>query len=225
MTKTVAIITAGGRGKRMGRPKQFLKIGGRPMLEITLRVFDRCQAIDGIVLVVAKEDLSKAKRLQSKKLIGVVAGGPERHDSVWNGLQAVPADADLIAIHDGARPFVTAKVIEEAVSEAAKCGAVVVGVPIKDTVKKVESRTLNVGGTADRNCLWAAQTPQVFKREIILRAYQSRGRVKNITDDAMLVENLGIPVKMVLGSYANLKITTPEDLVLAKGAMNVSFAK
>jgi len=210
--KTIAIIVAGGKGKRMGKPKQFLKIEGKPMLEWTVAAFQRAQSIDGIILVVSKEDLAKAKRIRSAKIIEVVESGKERTDSVRNGLKVLPPSAEIVVIHDGARPAVTVDIIERSVREAKKCGAIVAGVPVKDTVKKVESRKLKVERSLNRDELWLAQTPQTFKVSLIRRAYAQPA--EKVTDDAMLVEKLKIPVKMVMGAYENLKVTTPEDLKL-----------
>lgn len=214
--KTVAIITAAGYGKRMGRPKQFIEIGCKPILERTLTVFNGTKVVDEMILVVNPEDVERSKKLKFSKLKKIIAGGKERQDSVFNGLKALPEDAEIVAIHDGARPFVSEQIIEKAISEAKDFGAVVVGVPVKDTIKSVTSNGNRVTGTLNRDELWAAQTPQVFKKDIIVRAYQCKHRV---TDDAMLVEKLGIPVKMVMGSYQNIKITTTEDLKIAQGIL------
>lgn len=209
MQNTYAIIVAGGKGRRMGRPKQFLRIAGKPMLAWVLGAFQKARAIDGIILVVAKEQLAAAKRLRYSKIFRVVAGGKERQDSVRNGLRQLPESAEIVAIHDGARPAVTPEIIERSVRAARKCGAAVAGVPVKDTIK-VTSNQLTVTRTIDRNKLWAAQTPQAFKVSLIKKAYSKlKG---NVTDDAMAVEKSKIPVKMVMGSYENLKVTTPEDL-------------
>ncbi|MDI6731471.1 MAG: 2-C-methyl-D-erythritol 4-phosphate cytidylyltransferase [Candidatus Margulisbacteria bacterium] len=222
--KTIAIIAAGGQGKRMGRPKQFLKIAGKPMLWWSLFAFQGCEAIDGIIVVVNKDDMLKVKRFKFSKLLAVVAGGKERQDSVYNGLQALPADTGIVAIHDGARPLVTIDVINQAVCAAKQGGAVVVGVPVRDTIKQMtndkcqmsnEGKNI-IGKTLDRSQLWAAQTPQVFKKEILLKAYKKGYNKSLATDDAVLVEKMGVPVKMVMGYYDNIKITTPEDLAVAK---------
>jgi 2-C-methyl-D-erythritol 4-phosphate cytidylyltransferase len=215
--KTVAIITAAGYGKRMGRPKQFIEIAGKPILEWTLSVFENAKIIDEIILVVNKEEVARAKKFKFSKLKQVVAGGKERQDSVYAGLKALPEDAGMVVIHDGARPFVSSEIIENAVAEAKECGVVVVGVPVTDTIKAVDRQRLTVNNTLNREELWAAQTPQVFKREVILRAYEKGKDKQRVTDDAMLVEKIGIPVKMVMGSYRNIKITTPEDLKIAQG--------
>ncbi len=218
--KSIAIIVAGGKGKRMGRPKQFIKIAGKPVLWWTVKAFQKNKSIDGIVLVVNAQDIPRAKRFGFSKVIGVVAGGLERQDSVYNGILALPDDADIVAIHDGARPLISSEIIDKAIEEASIYGAVVVGVPVKDTIKSVELRTLNVECSLKRDVLWSAQTPQIFRKEVLLKAYKKGYNKSSVTDDAMLVERLGIPVKMVMGSYTNLKITTPEDLLVASQILN-----
>ncbi len=213
--KTIAIIVAGGKGKRMGRPKQFLKIAGKPMLWLTLLAFQACKEVDGIIVVVSNEDIPKVKRFKFNKILAIVAGGKERQDSVYNGLKALPNDTEIVAIHDGARPFIAPNTVTKAVEAAKRWGAVVVGVPMKDTIKVVGSRELIVGSTLKREELWSAQTPQIFRKEVLLKAYKKGYNKYSVTDDATLVERLGIPVRMVMGDYSNLKITTPEDLLVA----------
>jgi 2-C-methyl-D-erythritol 4-phosphate cytidylyltransferase len=215
--RNIVIIVAGGKGKRMGKPKQFLKIAGKPMLAWTVAAFQKCHAIDGIILVVAKEQMTLAKRIKAAKLIAVVSGGEERQDSVRNGLVALPASTEIVAIHDGARPGLSVETIERSIKEAKNYGAVVVGVPVKDTIKVVSRQSLVVSQTADRSNLWAAQTPQTFQLEIIRKAYDRL--IENVTDDAMAVEKLGIPVRMVMGEYTNIKVTTPEDLTIMKSIL------
>lgn len=216
--KIIAIIVAGGKGKRMGKPKQFLKIAGRPMLEWTLSAFQKSEIVDGIVLVVAKGQMGAAKKLRFSKTIKIVEGGSERQDSVRKGLAVLPEGTEIVAIHDGARPAVTVSIIEKSIRAARRFGAAIVGVPLKDTIKQTtntKKQTTNntktsIINTLNRERLWAAQTPQVFRKEIILRAY--RKSCAGATDDAMRVERMGIPVKIVIGDYENLKVTTPEDL-------------
>ena len=209
--KIAVIIAAGGSGKRMGRPKQFLPLAGKAVVEWTIEVFRKIKVVGQIVLAVPEDDLERAKNLG----VTVVAGGEERGDSVKNGLKAVAFDTDIVMIHDGARPLITPDIIEKAISEAKEYGAAVVGVPVKDTIKRVGD-DLIIKDTVDRQALWSAQTPQVFKYEIITRAYAKKG---SATDDAKLVEDLGIKVKMVMGSYENIKITTPEDLIVAEAIL------
>jgi len=209
--KVAVIIAAGGSGKRMGRPKQFLPLAGKAVVEWTIEVFRKIKVVGQIVLAVPEDDLERAKNLG----VTVVAGGEERGDSVKNGLKAVAPDTDIVIIHDGARPLITPDIIEKAISEAKEHGAAVVGVPVKDTIKRVGD-DLMIKETVDRQILWQAQTPQVFKYEIITRAYAKK---RSATDDAKLVEDLGIKVKMVMGSYENIKITTPEDLIVAEAIL------
>jgi len=216
--KTVAIIVAAGQGKRMGQPKQFLTIGEKPMLLWTLAAFDKTRVIDGIILVVNGEDVERAKKFGVSKLKKVITGGVKRKDSVYEGLKAVPPGAEVVAIHDGARPFVSSQIIEAAVAEAKASGAAIVGIPVTDTVKTVNNNL--VTGTLDRSGLWVAQTPQVFKKDIILRAYEEGWNRHEVTDDAMLVEKMGIPLKMVMGSPLNIKITSPDDLKIAEGILD-----
>jgi 2-C-methyl-D-erythritol 4-phosphate cytidylyltransferase len=209
--KIAVIIAAGGSGKRMGHPKQFLPLAGKAVVEWTIEVFRKIKAVGQIVLAVSEDDLERAKNLG----VTVVAGGEERGNSVKNGLKAISPDCDLVIIHDGARPLITPDIIEKAISEAKEHGAAVVGVPVKDTIKRVGD-DLMIKETVDRQALWQAQTPQVFKYEIITRAYAKK---RSATDDAKLVEDLGIKVKIVMGSYENIKITTPEDLIVAEAIL------
>lgn len=210
--KTSVIIAAGGVGKRMGRKKQFLPLAGSSVLEWTISAFKKVKAVSEIIIVVDYEEMERAKNLGVK----VVAGGKERQDSVKNGMKVVSPDTDIVLIHDGARPLITIDIIDKAIRVAAEYGAAVVGVPAKDTIKRVGD-DLFVKDTVDRNTIWQAQTPQAFKYEIITRALaRSKGPA---TDDSKLVEDLGIKVKMVMGSYENIKITMPEDLVIAESIL------
>ncbi|HTY13712.1 MAG TPA: 2-C-methyl-D-erythritol 4-phosphate cytidylyltransferase [Candidatus Omnitrophota bacterium] len=210
--KVSVIIAAGGSGKRMGTPKQFLPLCGRPLVEWTVRAFKAVKRIGQIILVVSGDDSVKAETFG----VEVATSGPERQDSVKNGLALVSLDCDIVLVHDGARPLITADIIEKAIDAADRYGAAVVGVPVKDTIKAVGDDSF-IAGTADRSKLWAAQTPQAFKREIITRAYQN---IKGIvTDDSKLAEQLGVKVKMIMGSYENIKITTPEDLMMAEAVL------
>lgn len=211
---TIAIIVAGGKGKRMGRPKQFIAIAGRPMLWRTIAAFEKATMVDGIIVVVNRTDIPKVKRFEFDKIRAVVAGGKERQDSVYHGLQSLPPDCGLVAIHDGARPLINPHIINLAIKEAARHGAVVVGVPVKDTIKQV-GRDLNVLRTLERSELWAAQTPQVFRKDLLLKAFKKGYNKCQVTDDAMLVEKMGGRAKMVMGSHDNIKVTTAEDLAVA----------
>jgi 2-C-methyl-D-erythritol 4-phosphate cytidylyltransferase len=236
--KNIAIIVAGGQGRRMGQPKQFLKINGKPMLEWTVAAYQACLLIDGIILVIAPDQFKAARKIKAKKIINIVAGGRERQDSVWNGLDLLPESCEIVAIHDGARPAVTKEIIDKSIREAKQHGAAIVAVPIKDTIKmtndedemknashresvissarggklKIKNEGVTIKKTVDRKSLWAAQTPQTFRVGIIRQAYvRLKGKA---TDDAMAVEKLGLPVRIVVGSYDNIKVTTPADLVM-----------
>jgi 2-C-methyl-D-erythritol 4-phosphate cytidylyltransferase len=221
--EVTALLTAAGFGSRMksgGVSKQYLLLGDRPILAHTLALFERHPLVKRIVMTVPADDLDFCRkaiveRYGFAKVSALVAGGTERQDSVRNGLEACSAAAeDIVLIHDGVRPFVTAETITAAVAAAQECGACVVGVPVKDTVKQVVGDL--IVATPERKSLWLAQTPQAFRYALIRAAH--RAAVADGftgTDDAGLVERLGRPVAMVAGNYRNIKITTPEDLLIA----------
>ncbi|MFH1542488.1 MAG: 2-C-methyl-D-erythritol 4-phosphate cytidylyltransferase [bacterium] len=217
--KTVAIITAAGNSKRMGKPKLFIELFGRTILERTLSVFEESSMIDEIILVINEADIAKAQKFKFSKLRKIVPGGKERQNSVYNGLSVIPDEAEIVLIHDGARPFVTQQMISAAVEEAEVTGAVVVGVPVKDTIKRVVPKIDKVMGTLNREELWTAQTPQAFRKEVIVSSYENGVDQGLVTDDATLVEKMGIQVKMIPGNYSNIKITTPGDLIVARMIM------
>jgi 2-C-methyl-D-erythritol 4-phosphate cytidylyltransferase len=221
--KTLALIPAGGSGKRISadRSKQYLLIEGIPILAYTLKVFQESPVIDAILIIAPPGDISNVKndiveRYNLSKVENIVPGGLERQDSVWNGLRGMGKETDIVLIHDGVRPFVTDTHIRTSIEEAIKYDAVTLGIPSKDTVKHVNSDGWIVN-TLNRSELRMIQTPQTFRRHIIQQAYQKAYDDDFYgTDDAMLVERLGIPVKVIEGSYGNLKITTREDLLLAE---------
>jgi 2-C-methyl-D-erythritol 4-phosphate cytidylyltransferase len=217
--KTVAIIPAGGMGKRMGSelPKQYLSLAGIPILVITLRAFQHSPLIDEILLAVPEGDLSDVRRniieqFHITKVSLVLAGGRERQDSVRNALAHLREEHNLVLVHDGVRPFVTEDLIKRVVAGANAFGAAIVGVPVRDTVKEVDRKGC-VARTVPREGLWLTQTPQAFRREVILAAY-GKAAVDRFygTDDASLVERTGICVRMIPGDADNIKLTTPEDL-------------
>jgi len=223
--KVSAIIVSAGKGIRMGSdtPKPFIKICGIPIIVLTLSVFNKCKLIDEIILVVNAGEIDNANKIIKKyklsKVNEIVAGGKERQNSVSNGLRIIGDDCDIIIIHDGARPFVTEEIIKSSISEAKYSGAAVAGVPVKDTIKTVDASG-EIDGTLNRTKLWAAQTPQTFKADLIKSAYKTAlSRGINATDDSMMVEHIGHKVTMVTGSHENIKITTPEDLVIAEAIM------
>jgi 2-C-methyl-D-erythritol 4-phosphate cytidylyltransferase len=242
--KVTAIVPAAGSGLRMkGKvPKQFLLLDGVPILVHTLRVLDLAPKVHEVILVVPEShrlfcQTEIVNKYNFKKVSKVIPGGERRQDSVYEGLQAVSSDADWVMVHDGVRPFVTQSMIESAIETAqeAKDGAVV-AIPMRDTPKEVSSvppptaarladgqgrtgagQTGRITKTLDRGRLWLAQTPQVFRRALFLKAHQA-ARSQGIygTDDAALVERLGGRVLIVLGSEENIKVTTPADLELAE---------
>lgn len=220
--KAWVIIPAAGSGERMKTdvPKVLLDLAGRPVLAHTLQAFEDCPVIDGVVVVGPQEHLQAFSDIirdaKFKKVRAVVAGGATRTQSVRHGLRALAESVDMVLIHDGARPLVSREVIEESIRECGIRGAVIVAVPVKPTLKVVDPRTRIVSETLDRTLVWEIQTPQVFQREIIERAYSGD---ENATDDASLVERLGIPVAVCAGDHRNIKITTPEDLVIAQALL------
>ncbi|MBN2282605.1 MAG: 2-C-methyl-D-erythritol 4-phosphate cytidylyltransferase [Deltaproteobacteria bacterium] len=220
--RTVAIIVAGGSGKRMNTPvpKQFINLGGMPVLSRTISRFEQASSVTRIVLVVPKGDMEHVRHsivgVQPRtKVIDVVAGGAARQDSVRNGLGAVGDEADIVVIHDGVRPFVDVALIEQVIAEAVRFGAAALAVPVRDTVKAVGTGGV-VLDTPDRETLRFIQTPQAFQREILAEAYRKAYQDGFYgTDDAGLVERMGHPVRVMEGSYRNIKITTEDDLLLA----------
>jgi 2-C-methyl-D-erythritol 4-phosphate cytidylyltransferase len=218
------VIPAGGSGTRMGGrvPKQFMRIGGEPILAATVRRFASHPAVRLVVVAAPRAHLARTRQalgpLMRRVSIGVVEGGAERQESVWRGVQAVPAETEIILVHDAVRPFVTRSLIDAVLEAAAETGAAVCARPIAETVKRVVNG--RVEQTVDRQGLWAVQTPQGFHAGLLREAH-GRARRDGVigTDDAMLVERLGRPVRVVLGIAANVKITTPEDLRSARGAV------
>lgn len=219
-----AIVLAGGQGHRMGTKvqKQYLEVSGKPVLAYSLEVFERSPVIDDIILVVGagQEEYCRRQIIEKygiTKVREIVEGGSERYESVWNGLRILDPRG-YVFIHDGARPFVTEEIIERVYEDVKKYKACVVGMPVKDTIKIVDENGMSVS-TPDRKTLWMIQTPQVFETKLIRDAYFElmRLQLKNVTDDAMVVEKIfGNAIKMTVGSYENIKLTTPEDLKIAE---------
>jgi len=229
MTKISAIIPAAGSGKRMGgnRSKQYMTIGERPIFIETLMVFNESPYIDEIILVSPPADIDLMKKMLKKynlaKVSKLVKGGKERQDSISNGLDALDRSSTIVLIHDGVRPFISDEIIKELIDAVNQYGAAIAAVPVKDTVKKVLNRPISGASiieTVPRENLWLAQTPQAFSAKLIIDAYANAGE-KGIrgTDDASLLEAMGLDVKIVMGSYENIKITTPEDLVFAEAIL------
>ena len=212
-----AIIVAAGRSSRMGGvDKTFAPLLGAPLIARTVERFETHPAIGEITLVLAAESVELGRELAEargwRKVTQVCAGGARRQDSVYNGLTAL-SPCELVMAHDGARPCVDAATLERGIRAAAEHGAAVAGTPVKDTIKRV-SPELVVEETPERARLWAAQTPQVFRYDLLLEAHRrSEG---DFTDDAAMVESLGHPVRMFEGTYENIKVTTAGDLVIAE---------
>jgi 2-C-methyl-D-erythritol 4-phosphate cytidylyltransferase/2-C-methyl-D-erythritol 2,4-cyclodiphosphate synthase len=225
--RTIAIIPAGGAGKRLKShiAKQYLLLDSLPVLVHTLKVFQKSKEIDEIIIALPPEDLVHIRQeLIEKygltKVTNAVAGGNERQDSVKNCLTAIEGKCDLVVIHDAVRPFVSEELIKQVVDSAKTTGAAIAGVKTKDTIKEVKEDNM-VGATVPRQNLWLTQTPQAFDFELLRKAYQ-KAYAENFygTDDASLVERLGKEVKMMEGSYENIKITTNEDMLMANALIN-----
>ncbi len=213
-----AVIVAAGASRRMaGIDKTWAVVRGQPVLAHTVAVFARSPHISAIVLVVAPDRLEDARALVAALPSGtcalVVAGGARRRDSVLAGLEAMPANCTIAVIHDGARPLVTEAIIVAGLRAVGETGAATAGVPVKDTIKRVDAAGL-VFETPDRAMLYAIQTPQVFDRARILAAHRATDPALDATDDALLAEAQGQHVRIFPGSYVNLKITTPDDLAI-----------
>jgi 2-C-methyl-D-erythritol 4-phosphate cytidylyltransferase len=223
VSRAAAIVPAAGRGTRIGAktPKTFLDLGGVPLLARTIALLAASRRIDLIQPVLPRTHLARFRsgilaRHRWDACRPAVAGGRERQDSVAAGLRALPDDVEFVVIHDGARPFATTALVERVLAEARRHGAAIAAIPVQDTVKRV-SADLFLGVTVDRRGLWLAQTPQAFSVALLREAHAlARDARLAGTDDAALVEALGHPVRVVPGSRLNFKITTREDLSLAR---------
>ncbi|MBT2292430.1 2-C-methyl-D-erythritol 4-phosphate cytidylyltransferase [Paenibacillus albidus] len=221
MSNSVGVVmVAAGRGTRMGtaESKQYLLLKGKPIIVHTLEVFQQHKLISEIVLVTGEQDMERCREwidtYKLDKVTGVVCGGAERQHSVYNGLRQL--NSTWVMVHDGVRPFVQPSEIEACYERARQVGASVLAVPVKDTIKQVDSDG-KVLSTPDRRSLWAIQTPQTFRASELRLAYEAAERDGFLgTDDASLAERAGIAVSVVEGSYRNIKITTPEDLDFAE---------
>ncbi|MBO3796197.1 2-C-methyl-D-erythritol 4-phosphate cytidylyltransferase [Bacillus subtilis] len=218
------VIPAAGQGKRMkaGRNKLFIELKGDPVIIHTLRVFDSHRQCDKIILVINEQEREHFQQLLSdypfQTSIELVAGGDERQYSVYKGLKAVKQEK-IVLVHDGARPFIKHEQIDELIAEAEQTGAATLAVPVKDTIKRVQD--LQVSETIERPSLWAVQTPQAFRLSLLMKAHAEAERKGFLgTDDASLVEQMeGGSVRVVEGSYTNIKLTTPDDLTSAEAIM------
>lgn len=217
------IIAAAGMSNRMGSKinKQFIVIDNKPILAHTIEKFEDCRYVDEIIVVSKEQEVEYCRKeivrkYGYRKVTNIIKGGKERQDSIYNGIMALNERTDIVLTHDGARPFVRMESIISGIEGALEHGACVIGVPLKDTIKVIEDNN-QVHHTPNRALLWAAQTPQCFQIDLLKEGYEyaiSEGILG--TDDSSLVEKKGYPVKMIMGTYDNIKITTPEDLVVAE---------
>lgn len=227
VAEAFAVIVAAGRSTRMrGSDKQFLELAGLPVLRQTLTVFEKSGQIAGVVLAVAPERYldpgpGAFRAWGLNKLIAIVPGGNTRQQSVLNGLLAIPFNCRTVLVHDGARPLVTVEEIEAVVAAAGEYGAATLAVPVKDTVKEADGQGF-VARTPNRDLLWLTQTPQGFSYQLLMEAHRLAGQSAAATDDASLVEAAGHKVKLVPGSYRNIKITTPEDIYIAEALIKAA---
>ena len=217
----IAVVPAAGSGSRLGgrRPKQFLRLGKAPLLVHTLRALASVREVNGIIVAAPPADVRATRRLLLRyripRLLTVVAGGTERQESVWLALQAVPAESELLVVHDAVRPFIAPKLVRAVLAEARRHGAATCGLPVSETMKRVREGVVET--TVEREGLWLVQTPQAFQRDLLWGAHEKAKRDGFWgTDDAVLVERLGFQVRMVPGLLENLKITTREDLSRAR---------
>ncbi|MGE5309173.1 MAG: 2-C-methyl-D-erythritol 4-phosphate cytidylyltransferase [Deltaproteobacteria bacterium] len=217
-----AIILAAGKGTRFGSrvPKPFVRLAGEQVLSYCLKTFGSMRDIRQVIIAVSpagRQQLTRLLKGLRLSNVHVVAGGSRRQDSVRNALRALDPRTEIVLIHDGVRPFADKDLTQRVIRAAADAGAAIAAVPAKNTIKSVRRAggKLVVDGTPRRESLWEVQTPQAFRKDLILKAYCSCGK-RSVTDDASLVERLGKPVAVVEGSYSNIKITTPEDLAIAE---------
>lgn len=218
------VIVAAGRGDRMGTPtpKQLLDLGGRPILQHSVRLFDRHPAVSELVVVLPSDRIEEAERLvgPTARRCRVVGGGVRRQDSVRAGAHALSDNVDVVLVHDAARPFADDRIIERVLTGVAERGAAVPAIPVRETVKQRDPATRCVSRTIARDDIWLAQTPQGFRRDVLAAAFAEADRGGEATDEAVLVERAGLPVAIVEGDPRNVKITTPDDLGAARARVN-----
>lgn len=222
-----AIIPSAGLGTRMGGIKKpFILLKDKPILAWTLDVFQKSVSINSIIVVTAKGDEPRIndeiiRPYSFDKVCEIAIGGETRQESVYNALCKVRSDTDIVVIHDAVRPFVTEEMIIKSIEQADRYGSAIVAVPVKDTIKESDNNGF-VSKTLDRRLLWSIQTPQTFKYKLIMQAhcYAKENQIQ-ATDDASLIEQMGYKVKIIIGSYDNIKITTIDDLVIAEAILKL----
>jgi len=223
---TYAIIVSAGKGVRMNgaTPKQYLPLQGMPIFCHTVLAFERCPEVDHIVLLVPDQDIEFChERLFSHMTLNtpvrILSGGKRRQDSVFNGILSIDDPGSIVVIHDGVRPLIRSEMIAQCIMVAQSTGACILGIPLQDTLKRVDSHD-RIQGTIDRSGLWLAQTPQVFQYRLIREAHEAaRQEGIDVTDDAALLERMGVPIRVLKGSKDNIKITTRKDLILAEALL------
>jgi 2-C-methyl-D-erythritol 4-phosphate cytidylyltransferase len=219
--KVQVILVAAGAGKRLksAKPKALVSLKGKPLVWYALKTFEHSRMVKSVILVVQKSLVNQFRALVDKsrfrKVHVITPGGKTRSESVACGLRCLDTDADVVMVHDAARPFINERMIRSSLHALHTVPATVVAVPAKATIKKVDRTNLYVQETLARDTLWEIQTPQTFRKDVLVKAHAAKNSVEP-TDDAMLVEDLGMPVKIVRGDYRNIKITTAEDLALAE---------
>ena len=224
-----AIIVAAGTGSRFGseRPKQFVELLGKPVIIHTIERFEACDAIDEIVLVLSANEIDGFRQMSAKyalkKVVKLIAGGATRAESVRNGLDAGARSTDIVVVHDGARPLVSVKEIRQTIEKASETGAACLVAEVTDTIKEIDGE--HISRTIDRSKLRRALTPQAFRYDLLLRAFEQADFGESITDECFLVERLGVKIAFVEGSSRNIKITTPDDLVFAEALLSVAARK
>jgi 2-C-methyl-D-erythritol 4-phosphate cytidylyltransferase len=224
------VIPAAGQGLRMGAkvPKQFIELNGKPIIHHTVATFEALDWVDTIILCVPKEEVSHVqKEMASQTKVQVAIGGEKRQDSVYNGLKAIGKNTGFVAVHDGVRPFINEDLIKTVFEGAKKFGAAVAAIPVNDTLKRADNKGL-LQENVDRENLWRMQTPQIFQIELLLEAMEKAQSERFYgTDEGSLIQFIGKPVKFILGSEFNIKITRPEDLVLGEwiASLNRSNSK
>lgn len=230
--KVIAIVPAAGAGKRFGANKAFYLLFDVPLIIWSLRVLEEVDLIEEIIPVLKERDMQKGAELFERfnllKIKKIAPGGKERQDSIYNALRLIREEKSLILIHDGARPLIDGDLIRKTIKSLGSFDGVVTGVPVKDTIKEVKAsnEAFTVIRTLNRENLWAIQTPQVFRFGVLMKAYEeAMDKDFYSTDDSALVERLGCSVKVIMGSYNNIKVTTPEDIAIIEGLKRINQPK
>ena len=218
-TVGAVIVSAGASTRMAGVNKTLVELAGMPLIARTIEVFESCDAVGAVVLVVSRDDLNDvaeiSRQRQWKKVVHIRLGGARRQDSVWIGLKALP-ECEWVVVHDGARPLLTHKTIEEGLLKANATGAATAAIPVTDTIKVVADDG-RVVETLDRRTLASVQTPQVFRYDTLYAAHEQT--TEDVTDDASMLEASGVAVQVFMGDRSNIKVTTPEDLIIAEALL------